>query len=88
MQQKSTKDSHIIANWKKNQFIIINSPARIRSQFDLPSGTDFHWTDESDLQFAPVDNELQPSFGAEVLEQSGDLRGIAFEKGKQSYIFR
>ena len=48
------------------------------------SGTDLQWTDESeDLQFALLDNELQPGiFGTEVLEQSGNLRGIAFEKVK------
>ncbi len=48
------------------------------------AGNELQWTDESeDFKFALLDNELQPGiFGTEVLEQNGNLRGIAFEKLK------
>ena len=48
------------------------------------SGTNLEWTDQSeDFQFTLLDNELQSGvFVTEVLEQSGSLRGVPFEKLK------
>ncbi|MBL6845033.1 MAG: hypothetical protein ISQ73_16465 [Verrucomicrobiae bacterium] len=48
------------------------------------SGTNLEWTDQSeDFQFTLLDNELQSGvFVTEVLEQSGSLRGVPFEKSK------